>query len=203
MKRLIVAALVFFAVLPVAVADTSKRNSALPIAGFVDKIESFTITEVEATSITDDEGEGMPFNLDATNVQESTVNIGRTIARWSVNSNHKDFLISVTAPDLESEDKNTVSYKLIFNCYFGYLDVQGVSQTAMGSFEVSSGTTSSINLVDNIVTKDEGGNSLAGDNTYVIWRAESSPIRFMLTQDNAGISPGNYSADVTITVSGG
>lgn len=159
-------------------------------------IQEVSITPIEATSLEDDNG--IPFDLEAENVEYSSVTnavIGkRHIANWSLYSNFSYPKVTIDAPHLRHEGTGAeVPYQMAFYYQFSI----GDGKMADGSIIVDSGD----DLYDSSL--DLG---CKWNDYNVPVNFTDRPVRLMLgdvnVKDDSEYPPGRYSAVVTVTISG-
>ena len=147
--------------------------------------------------------EGMPFDVMGTDVWWKTGNIddyvGRKIATWSLRTNSANKKLSITASPL-SNGNDTINYRLSFGVYFYDTESRRYVEDKIHVYS---------NNIDNKMVSN-----LTLDNLPEM-ASSSQPVRILLVSDNngeitpytnadrIGWEPGNYSANVTIAITGG
>ena len=147
--------------------------------------------------------EGMPFDVMGSDVWWKTGNIddyvGRKIATWSLRTNSANKKLSITANPL-SNGNDTINYRLSFGVYFYDTESRRYVEDKIHVYS---------NNIDNKMVSN-----LTLDNLPEM-ASSSQPVRILLVSDkngeitpytNAdriGWEPGNYSANVTIAITGG
>ncbi len=147
--------------------------------------------------------EGMPFDVMGTDVWWKTGNIddyvGRKIATWSLRTNSANKKLSITANPL-SNGNDTINYRLSFGVYFYDTESRRYVEDKIHVYS---------NNIDNKMVSN-----LTLDNLPEM-ASSSQPVRILLVSDiNGEITPytnadrigwdsGNYSANVTIAITGG
>ena len=147
--------------------------------------------------------EGMPFDVMGSDVWWKTGNIddyvGRKIATWSLRTNSVNKKLSITADPL-SNGNETINYRLSFGVY--YYDTESRRYVEKKIHVYS-------NNIDNKLVSE-----LTLDNLPEM-ASSGQPVRILLVGDNNGeITPytnadrigweaGDYSANVTISITGG
>lgn len=147
--------------------------------------------------------EGMPFDVMGSDVWWKTGNIddyvGRKIATWSLRTNSANKKLSITANPL-SNGNDTINYRLSFGVYFYDTESRRYVEDKIHVYS---------NNIDNKMVSN-----LTLDNLPEM-ASSSQPVRILLVSDkngeitpytNAdriGWEPGDYSANVTIAITGG
>lgn len=147
--------------------------------------------------------EGMPFDVMGSDVWWKTGNIddyvGRKIATWSLRTNSTNKQLSITATPLTNGEE-IINYRLSFGVYFYDTESRRYVEDKIHVYS---------NDIDNKMVSN-----LTLDNLPEM-ASSSQPVRILLVSDkngeitpytNAdriGWEPGNYSANVTIAITGG
>lgn len=147
--------------------------------------------------------EGMPFDVMGSDVWWKTGNIddyvGRKIATWSLRTNSVNKQLSITADPL-SNGNETINYRLSFGVY--YYDSESKRYVEKKIHVYS-------NNIDNKLVSELALNNLPE------MASSSQPVRILLVGDKNGVitpytnadrigwEAGDYSANVTISITGG
>ena len=212
MKKKIVLAVLFMFILFSGFGYAPHRTSGLDITAYNGQYHNLIINPLYGNL---SDPIGMPFDLTRSDVQYiagafegSGSTAGRQIAEWSVHSNFVPVSVKIEADNLMPVDKsntsapNGISYYLFFPyIYYNYENNEskktGLDNSVTGFMMATSGSTDTFTIGDDL--SSEG----VGLSTGIY------PIRFMLTQEstvaieNKVYDPGEYTANVKITIDGG
>lgn len=148
--------------------------------------------------------EGMPFDVMGSDVWWKTGNIddyvGRKIATWSLRTNSTNKQLSITATPLTNGEE-IINYRLSFGVYFYDSESRRYVEDKIHVYSNDIDDKMVSNLA--LTNLPEMASSSQPVRILLVSNTENGEITPYTNADRIGWEPGNYSANVTIAITGG
>lgn len=192
MKKVILLALLFFISIVPGFAEPETRS--FPIGASVGNFHQVIVTGETSSE--------KPIDLNSDQVRD--VQVGECVGLWSIYSNYHPLTVEIEAADLTegSITDSSIPYLLKFSYSYAIYDNGAFKENAQGIFYVKSTTCNTVDGVQ--VEEDNSFTFVAAQQPQGISSVDQE-IRLIVPEGNISENAkhGNYSATVTITITGG